>query len=85
MRRSKEVSQREITCLKWAAMGKTSWEMAQILGLSEGCINYHIQRACLKLGVIGRQAAITQMMQKGMTLPPEGYEETFTPATNSEA
>lgn len=61
----KPLTQRELTCLQWVAIGKTSWETGRILGLAERTINYHIQNACHKLGVHGRQAAITTAMRTG--------------------
>jgi len=62
----KPLTQRELACLKWVAVGKTSWETGRILGLAEGTINYHIQSAYRKLGVHGRQAAITTALHKGL-------------------
>lgn len=60
------LTDRELCCLQWAAVGKTSWEMGVILGLSERTINFHIHNACRKLGVHGRQAAITVALQSGL-------------------
>ncbi|HEY9573852.1 MAG TPA: helix-turn-helix transcriptional regulator [Pusillimonas sp.] len=62
----KPLTQREVSCLQWAAIGKTSWEMGLILGLTERTINFHIHNACRKLGVHGRQAAITAALQAGL-------------------
>jgi DNA-binding CsgD family transcriptional regulator len=62
----KALTVRELTCLRWAAIGKTSWEMGVILGLSERTINFHIHNACEKLAVHGRQAAITAALQAGL-------------------
>ena len=62
----KPLTQREVSCLQWAALGKTSWEMGMILGLTERTINFHIHNACRKLGVHGRQAAITAALQAGL-------------------
>ncbi len=62
----KMLSTRELTCLEWAAAGKTSWEMGIILGLSERTVNFHIRNACGKLGVHNRQAAITVSLQTGL-------------------
>jgi LuxR family transcriptional regulator of spore coat protein len=59
------LTERELTCLSWAASGKTSWEVGVIMDLSERTINFHISNACKKLGVYGRQAAITAAMQAG--------------------
>ena len=62
----KPLTERELTCLQWVAIGKTSWETGRILGLAERTINFHIQNACRKLGVHGRQAAITTAMRSGL-------------------
>ena len=62
----KSLTDRELTCLRWAAIGKTSWEMGVILGLAERTINFHIHNACKKLQVHTRQAAITAVLQAGM-------------------
>lgn len=62
----KLLSDREITCLFWAAIGKTSWEIGVIVDLSERTVNFHIHNACRKLGVHSRQAAITVSLQAGL-------------------
>ncbi|PLC50479.1 helix-turn-helix transcriptional regulator [Pollutimonas subterranea] len=62
----KPLTDRELTCLRWAAVGKTSWEVGVILGLTERTINFHVHNACQKLGVHGRQAAITAAFQSGL-------------------
>ncbi|MGB3288256.1 MAG: helix-turn-helix transcriptional regulator [Burkholderiaceae bacterium] len=60
------LTHREQSCLQWAALGKTSREMGIILGLTERTVNFHIHNACRKLGVHGRQAAITAALQGGL-------------------
>ncbi|NYT85068.1 helix-turn-helix domain-containing protein [Pollutimonas harenae] len=62
----KPLTERELTCLRWAAVGKTSWEMGAILGLTERTVNFHVHNACRKLGVHGRQAAITTALRSGL-------------------
>jgi DNA-binding response OmpR family regulator len=53
------LNDREIETLTWAARGKTSAEIAQILGLSKRTVDFHIDNARDKLGVATRiQAAI---------------------------
>jgi len=47
-------------------MGKTSWEISVIIGLSERTVNFHIARVCEKLGVHRRQAAISLAIQLGL-------------------
>jgi len=61
----KPLTARELECLHWAAMGKTSWEIGMILGVTERTVNFHIQIASHKLQVRGRQAAITAAYRTG--------------------
>ncbi len=61
----KPLTGREHECLHWASMGKTSWEIGAILGITERTINFHIQNACRKLRARGRQAAIAAAYQHG--------------------
>ncbi len=60
------VSQRERECLEWAAAGKTSWEIGQILSLSEKTVNVYITRAMSKLGVKSRTQAILKASKMGV-------------------
>ncbi len=60
------LSGREQQCLKWVSLGKTSWETAVILGLSERTINFHLLNACRKLNVYGRQAAVVKALRLGL-------------------
>src|SRR5215470_493509 len=54
-----DLNDREIETLTWAARGKTSAEIAQILGLAKRTVDFHIDNARVKLGVSTRvQAAI---------------------------
>jgi DNA-binding response OmpR family regulator len=53
------LNEREIETLTWAARGKTSAEIAKILGLAKRTVDFHIDNARIKLGVSTRvQAAI---------------------------
>jgi DNA-binding CsgD family transcriptional regulator len=57
--RQVELNDREIEALTWAARGKTSVEIAQLLGLSKRTVDFHIDNARIKLGVSTRiQAAV---------------------------
>jgi DNA-binding response OmpR family regulator len=50
---------REVQTLTWAARGKTSAEIAQIINLTKRTVDFHIDNARNKLGVANRvQAAI---------------------------
>jgi DNA-binding NarL/FixJ family response regulator len=51
--------EREIETLTWVARGKTSAEIAQILGLTKRTVDFHLDNARIKLGATTRtQAAI---------------------------
>ncbi len=54
------LSGRESECLRWASIGKTSWETACILGVSERTINFHLGNTFAKLNVNNKQAAVAQ-------------------------
>jgi DNA-binding CsgD family transcriptional regulator len=54
---------RELECLNWASCGKTSAEIALILGLAAVTVNYHINNAAKKLGVKGRFQAIQRALK----------------------
>jgi DNA-binding NarL/FixJ family response regulator len=57
--RTVDMSDRETETLTWAARGKTSAEIAVILGLSKRTVDFHIENARMKLGAATRiEAAI---------------------------
>jgi DNA-binding CsgD family transcriptional regulator len=60
------LTKRERECLSWAAEGKTSWEIGQLLNISERTSIFHLQNAMQKLGVSGRQAAIARAVSLGL-------------------
>jgi DNA-binding CsgD family transcriptional regulator len=51
---------RERECLKWSAEGKTAWEMAQILNISERTAVFHINNVVQKLGATNKTQAIVR-------------------------
>jgi DNA-binding response OmpR family regulator len=53
------LNDREVETLTWAARGKTSAEIAEILGVTKRTVDFHIDNARVKLGAATRiQAAI---------------------------
>jgi DNA-binding response OmpR family regulator len=50
--------ERELETLTWAARGKTSAEIATILGLTKRTVDFHIDKARGKLGVATRTQAV---------------------------
>lgn len=63
---SKTLTDREIDCLTWTAAGKTSAEIAEILGLSEHTINHYLNRATKKLDTVNRTQAVVKAMRTGI-------------------
>lgn len=51
------LSERERTCLEWACKGKTAWEIAIILTISERTVAFHLNNAAEKLNAANRQHA----------------------------
>ena len=45
----------------WTAEGKSSWDISQILSISESTVNFHINSAKRKLGVYSKPHAVAKM------------------------
>lgn len=61
-----QISKRERECLEWAANGKTSWEISQILGVSESTIIYHLRNATRKLDAANRLHAVAKALKASL-------------------
>jgi DNA-binding CsgD family transcriptional regulator len=61
-----ELSGRQIEALTWVARGKTSAEIAIILGLAKRTVDFHIESACMKLGVTRRVEAVLKAALRRM-------------------
>lgn len=57
---------RQLECLRWIMIGKTSWEVSQITGMSERTVNAHVTDASRRLGVHGRSAAVLRAQKLGL-------------------
>jgi DNA-binding NarL/FixJ family response regulator len=53
-----DLNEREVECLTWSARGKTSTEIATLLGLTKRTVDFHIENACRKLNVSTRTEAV---------------------------
>ncbi|MCO5731127.1 LuxR family transcriptional regulator [Rhizobium sp. SSA_523] len=60
------VSERELDCLNWTAVGKTSAEIADILDLSEHTVNHYLNRATRKLDAVNRTQAVAKAIKLGL-------------------
>jgi DNA-binding CsgD family transcriptional regulator len=63
------VTARERECLLWSAQGKSSWEISEILEISEATVNFHMQNAMRKLEVYSRPHAIVKAVMLGIITP----------------
>lgn len=56
-----DLTSREIDVLFWTAEGKSTWDISQILDISEATVNFHINSAKRKLGVYSKPHAVAKM------------------------
>ena len=59
------ISAREHECLRWAAAGKTTAEVAAILGLSQETVRVYFKRAMRKLDATNRTQAVARAFGAG--------------------
>ncbi|KZN40340.1 hypothetical protein N474_08875 [Pseudoalteromonas luteoviolacea CPMOR-2] len=57
-----KITKRERDCILWASEGKTSWEISQILGISERTVNFHLSNCIEKTNSANRQQAIVKYL-----------------------
>lgn len=62
--KSSNLSKREIECLEWTSRGKTSSEIAMIIGLSEHTVNAYLYSACNKLDSVNRVHAVSKAIRR---------------------
>ncbi len=63
------LTHRELECLKWAAAGKSSWEIGLIMKCAESTINFHFGNIRSKFGTTTRQQAIIKAINLGLIYP----------------
>lgn len=61
-----KLTPREKECLKWTAIGKSSWEIAQIFKCSEAAVNFHMSNIRRKMGFSSRRAAAVKAVRLGL-------------------
>ncbi len=59
---------REIECLRWCSMGKTSSEIATIVGLSEHTVNHYLISSARKLECTNRIHAVANALRHGLII-----------------
>ncbi len=60
------LSPQELRVLYWAAEGKTSWETATILSLTENTVNFYVRNICSKLRTVSKYQAIAVAIRAGL-------------------
>lgn len=63
------ITPRERECLTWCAVGKTSEDIATILGISEGVVRIHLQSAQHKLNCLNRTHTVAKAMVYKLIFP----------------
>lgn len=64
-----ELTDRERECLRWAADGKTAWEIGQILRIAERTAIFHLNNCTSKLGAVNKTQAVVRAMTLGLLGP----------------
>jgi DNA-binding CsgD family transcriptional regulator len=57
---------RELESLRWTMEGKTAWELASILGISERTAGLHLNNATHKLGCVNKHQAVLKALRLGL-------------------
>lgn len=57
---------KEIEILNWVREGKTNWEIAQIQGVSERTVKFHVRNILQKLGANSRAHAVSIALELGL-------------------
>ncbi|MGP0091405.1 MAG: response regulator transcription factor [Xanthobacteraceae bacterium] len=63
------LNEREIETLTWVARGKTSAQIADMLGLAKRTIDFHIDNARAKLGAATRTQAVAKATTERLIRP----------------
>ena len=63
---AKGLSPREMAVLLWMKEGKTNWEIARIVGVTERTVRFHIEGIFMKLDVSSRTQAVAVAMGHGL-------------------
>lgn len=59
------LSKREVECLRWAAIGKTDFEISMIMARSRATVRFHIHNASTKLDAVNRSQTVFKAAQLG--------------------
>lgn len=57
---------RESECLSWVAQGKSSWDIGQLMAVSEHTVNFHLKNAMRKFDTASRVTAAVRAASLGL-------------------
>ncbi|WP_375454127.1 LuxR family transcriptional regulator [uncultured Methylobacterium sp.] len=57
---------REMECLKWAADGKSAWDIGVILSISSRTVEQHLASAARKLDAVSRAQCVAEAIRRGL-------------------
>ncbi len=60
------LSNREIEVLNWLKKGKSSWDIATILNISERTVNFHVKNIMQKLNAVSRTQAVAVAIENNL-------------------
>jgi LuxR family quorum sensing-dependent transcriptional regulator len=60
------LSPRERECLAWSSVGKSSWEIGEILGIAKQTVDVHLKSAIQKLDAGSRAHAVAEALRLGL-------------------
>jgi LuxR family quorum sensing-dependent transcriptional regulator len=60
------LTDRERDCLAFVADGRTDWQIAALLGISEPTVRFHLNNARRKLGAVNRAQAVARLVSSGL-------------------
>lgn len=63
------LSPREREVLVWSARGKSTWEIGEIIGISERSVTFHVNNAMRKLDTSSRIMAVLKAIRHGLIAP----------------
>ncbi|GEO83137.1 MULTISPECIES: helix-turn-helix transcriptional regulator [Alphaproteobacteria] len=67
------LTQRERQALYWSAAGKSYWEIAVILGITERTVRYFMANARRKLNVVSNTQAVAEAAWRGLISEPDTH------------
>jgi DNA-binding CsgD family transcriptional regulator len=56
---------RAVECLQWAAIGKTDYEIGELMSISRSTVRFHLMNAMAKLDAVNRSQTILKAAQLG--------------------